>query len=180
MMQYAISFRGAVMSAAAIAAVASIAVPAPSIAGQPGAVVVTATTAEWSGAVSRELESRLAALVDPPLQHRRVPTGVVSVRFRTDENGAPTGIEIARTSGSAALDGIGKRAVARLATLPPLPAGLSGGQVFEANIVVAADRREHDRQLAVLRQRQETRRAAGADGDVLALNVGYDSSARGG
>ena len=154
MMQYAISFRGAVMSAAAIAAVASIAVPAPSIAGPPGAVVVTATTAAWSGAVS--------------------------VRFRTDENGAPTGIEIARTSGSAALDGIGKRAVARLATLPPLPAGLSGGQVFEANIVVAADRREHDRQLAVLRQRQETRRAAGADGDVLALNVGYDSSARGG
>ena len=109
MMQYAISFRGAVMSAAAIAAVASIAVPAPSIAGQPGAVVVTATTAEWSGAVSRELESRLAALVDPPLQHRRVPTGVVSVRFRTDENGAPRGIEIARTSGSAALDSIGKR-----------------------------------------------------------------------
>lgn len=160
--------------ASALAALVTFAVtPASLIAGQPidvHANVGPSITA-WSSAVSQDLDRSLTAIASAPLQHRRLPNGFVSVRFRLNEAGRAEAIEIARKSGSAELDGIGRRAVARLQSVHPLPAGVGKDQVFEANIVIAADAVEYAHHLAALRRRQETLMALRKEDRVFAFAV---------
>ena len=167
--------------ASALSAIATLMIaPASLTAGQPIDVHarVGPSITEWSSAVSQDLDRSLTAIANAPLQHRRLPNGLVSVRFRLNEAGRPEAIEIAQKSGSAELDGIGRQAVARLQNVHALPSGVGKDQVFEANILIASDGVEYDRQFAALRQRQETLAAARQEGRVLAFAVAAGSPQR--
>ncbi len=59
-----------------------------------------------------------AVAVYPPIARARSVSGEVQVRFTITADGTPTGIEIARSSGSTALDRAAERAVADASPLP--------------------------------------------------------------
>ena len=133
------------------------------------------TVADWSSTVSAQLNRNLRAIAAAPLQHTVIPPGMVSLRFHCSDEGKPTDIAFSHRSDNAGLNAIARRTVSRLRNMHPLPAGVAEGQVFEATILVASDGREYNRQLALLRQRQQDVRG---QAEVLALVTAFNPSTR--
>jgi protein TonB len=148
--------------------------PAGALARGGPPIVVTGpevSVASWSARVARSLDRNLTY----PMPIRGAPAeGAVAVKFLCSENGTPSGIAIARSSGSRVLDAAAMRAVAHIATLHPLPDGITHAQLFEANILYATTQRKHDRQMAALLAEARDRNASFANpGEKVALNIGF-------
>lgn len=70
---------------------------------------------------------RMAAMIRSQWTRPPVGSGIeVAIHFIVERNGAVREVEIVRTSGSAAFDLAGRRAVESAAPLPPLPKGYAG------------------------------------------------------
>ena len=125
----------------------------------------------WSGRVVRALDRNLYY----PIPIRGEPNeGVASVKFLCSEDGTPSQVVIVKSSGSRDLDASAMRAVARIATLHPLPNGITHDQPFQANIIYATSQKKLDRQMAALLAEAKNHNAWIANrSEKLALNIGF-------
>ncbi|MFA7587754.1 MAG: TonB family protein [Novosphingobium sp.] len=124
----------------------------------------------WQGTVSRELSANLR--YPRPLGLASNDSDFVTVRFRCGDDGQPVDLTIAHKSRHGQFNGAAMRAVSRLGSLHPLPAGVALGQTFQANLVFAVDKESLDHQFARLRQSEAARMASsGAERQVIALNL---------
>lgn len=123
---------------------------------------------QWSGRVVRALDRNLHY----PMPIRGGPNeGIASVKFLCSEDGTPSEIAIVRSSGSRDLDAAAVRAVARIATLHPLPEGIAHDQPFQANIVYATSQKRLDRQMATLLAEKDRSASFATRSEKLALNI---------
>ncbi len=135
-------------------------------------IVVSASPVDtWQGAIGRNLDRNLARInfEDP----RRPTDGIVQVRFECDEDGKPANVTVFRKSGNPRMDRGVVQAVSRLDSLHPLPEGISHGQLFQANVIVAGSEERFERLSRKLKQEEAERLAASspAEGKVLAFNL---------
>jgi len=108
----------------------------------PGAVAARAaavvsappTLAAWSTRVYRSLDDHL---VYPKGVLGRYSTGVVAVKFKCSEAGAPADIALYTSSGAHDLDEATLRAMRRIITLHPLPDGMPHNQQFIMRVLFA-------------------------------------------
>lgn len=127
---------------AALPLVTMLAVPATLQARQPAPeITVTAPSAAelqaWSARVGGALEREMRfPLRVGPVDFEQ---GLVDVTFKCSEDGTPTQVAVARTSGSRRLDRAGLRAVERVGSLHPLPTGIDRDQVYRARMLFAID-----------------------------------------
>lgn len=161
-------FRSSIIASAILALL-----PAGAIAAEKP-IVVTGPEVSlnlWSGRVVRALDRNL----DYPIPIRGEPDeGIAYVKFLCSEDGRPANVAIVKSSGSRDLDASAVRAVRRIATLHPLPDGITHDQPFQANIVYATSQKKLDRQLATLLAEAKNRNAAFANrSEKLALNIGF-------
>lgn len=137
-------------------------------------IVVTAREVSldtWSGRVVRAMDRNL----DYPMPIRGEPNeGVASVKFLCSEDGSPSQVMIVKSSGSRDLDASAMRAVARIATLHPLPQGITHDQPFQANIIYATSQKKLDRQMAALLAEVRNHNASIVNrSEKVALNIGF-------
>lgn len=99
----------------------------------PAAGEIQAWSARVGSAIDREM--RYPRLLGLSNSHE----GTVDVTFRCSEDGTPTEVTLARTSGSRLLDRAGLQAVRRVDSLHPLPNGVSHAQVYRARMLFAID-----------------------------------------
>lgn len=114
----------------------------------------------WTARVGQAIDARMrypARLGTAP-----DPEGVVDVTFMCSEDGTPTRVALARTSGSNRLDRAGLRAVEGLKSLHPLPDGIGAGQVYRAQLLFAVDdgSGRAGQRLAALREKGDMRNDA--------------------
>ena len=140
-------------------------------------IVVTATPLtvdQWAARTSRSLQGRLHYPVY--LMGREPNEGTVRVRFRCSEDGAPSAVTLAGTSGHRELDNEALRAVGKIRTLHPLPDGITHDQQFQAVVLFAANRESYDRQAAAIRDEAMRRNALAAQashgGAPMAVSIG--------
>lgn len=73
--------------------------------------------------------------------------GVVQVKFACSDGGTAADVAILNSSGSRQLDNAAMRAIQRIPSLHPLPAGVGVGQRYVATILFAASQSSYDRQI---------------------------------
>ena len=129
--------------AAALLAVPVIARTAESAPGAPLTLVV------WSQRIGQELDRRMY-FPSIPLG-REKPSGVVRVKFACSESGRPDQVSVYQSSGNRWLDKAALDAVRKVATLHPLPDGMSHQQRYVATLLFAQSPEDYDRQIGVLR-----------------------------
>ncbi|WP_165799645.1 energy transducer TonB family protein [Sphingomonas oleivorans] len=118
--------------------------------------------ANWIERVEEDLDRHLS--YPRPLGGAPYSEGIVHVSFLGGPDGRPSEVAIRKSSGARDLDAAAMRAVRKITTLHPLPAGVSADQKYEAAILFATqDDRETARKLAELRRR------ARAEVEVLGL-----------
>jgi protein TonB len=163
-----------------LAAAGALTILAPAQAAQQqtkSPVVVTAsamTVNEWSARASKSLEGRLR--YPAYLLNREPNEGVVRVRFRCSESGAPAAVTLARSSGHGELDRAALRAVRGIPTLHPLPAGITHDQQFQAVVLFATDRDHFDRQTKAINDEAARQNGRIAQGSQLAVSIGLLSA----
>lgn len=138
------------MKQLALVSIALVACPSAATANPHQDIVAVApnpSVAQWTDALSHRLEG---ALRYPYAFREPTPSGGVSVTFKCSEDGAPAAIRVVRRSGSSRLDRAAVAAIHRIKSLHPLPAGMSRNQLFQANIIFAADERILAREQAAL------------------------------
>lgn len=128
---------------AVLTALSAIPLASQSVTAQPEDVVIVSppTLAIWSERVFADISRKIK--YPEPLANLPVSTGVVAVKFNCSESGAPAGIELSKSSGYRDLDRATLKAVAKVATLHPLPTGLNHDQVYVVRVLFsnsAADR----------------------------------------
>lgn len=135
-------------------------------------IVVSASPVDlWKSAIGRNLDRELGR-IDFFDRHGPVD-GIVQVRFECDETGKPANLAVIRKSGNSVVDRQVVRAVSRLTTLHPLPEGISHGQLFQANVILASDRKRYERLSRQLKEEEAERLAASSSHDrrVVALSL---------
>lgn len=101
-------------------------------------------TAPAAGEI-RAWSTRVGSAIDREMRYPRLlglsnsHEGMVDVTFRCSEDGTPTEVTLARTSGSRLLDRAGLQAVQRVGSLHPLPNGVGHDQVYRARMLFAID-----------------------------------------
>lgn len=115
---------------AVFTALASLTASSGLVIAQPDAIAIVAppTLASWSERVFRDLSRNIKLPV--PIGNLPQSTGIVAVKFNCSESGAPAGIELSKSSGHRDLDRATLKALGKVATLHPLPHGLTHGQVY--------------------------------------------------
>lgn len=100
-----------------------------------------------------------------------IGTGIVQVLFECGPDGKPTNISYYRKDNNRDVNRLAVRAVSKIRTMHPLPSGLSAGQQYMANIIIAHDRFEYEG-LSKELNRSEQLRIAAAKGSnkVFAFN----------
>lgn len=121
----------------------------------------------WAGAVGKEVDRQLTRRLRSLAAYRHSPAGFVSVRFRTDSEGQPSSIEVARSSRSRQLDDVAVRSIRRT-DLPTLPPGIAPDRTFIVHVIVSSD----DKDIANYRTEIANRAAAVAAGRGDALVIG--------
>ncbi|SDA36569.1 energy transducer TonB [Sphingomonas sp. NFR15] len=110
-------------------------VPGSSAVGRTAAAATESPTlAAWSDRVYRAVEEHLTY---PHDVFGRYSTGVVAVKFRCSETGAPADVELYKSSRAPDLDQAALRAVRRIATLHPLPDGMPHNQRIVMRVLFA-------------------------------------------
>lgn len=106
------------------------------------------TLAAWSNRVFDDLGKVTkypAAIGNLP-----TPEGVVGIKFNCSESGAPENVTLVEKSGHRDLDNATLRAVRRIATLHPLPAGMKHQQAIIIRVLYANSEQDTRRRLAKL------------------------------
>lgn len=98
-------------------------------------VVAPPSVKNWSENVFRQFESKVR--YPAPIGTFQPSEGIVAVKFNCSESGAPSDVQLYRTSGHGDLDRATVRAVQRIATLHPLPRGVSHDQKYIVRILYA-------------------------------------------
>lgn len=145
--------------------------PASALAEQDHGIQVTAkpvTIVKWAEHTSKLLDRSLARNRNWPAQTE----GVVAVKFLCSDTGAPSNIVLLQSSGSKRLDNVAMKAVGRIATLHPLPDGVSHNQKFVATILFAENQQSYWRQIDTLRQAARLQNDKFNHPTNLALGVG--------
>ena len=106
------------------------------------------TLEAWSGRVFQHIDDHMTYPASPL---NRVNTGVVAVKFNCSETGAPIDVALYKSSGSRNLDEATLRALRRVATLHPLPVGMTHGQKFVVRVLFADSPAGAERQMDQLR-----------------------------
>ena len=98
-------------------------------------------------------------------------TGIVQVLFQCGPDGKPTNISYYRKDNDRDVNRFAVHAVSRIPTMHPLPGGISEGQQYMANIIIARDRFEYE-DLSKELNRSEQLRIAAAKGSnkIFAFN----------
>lgn len=125
--------------------------PVSAFAEQDHGIQVTAkpvTVVKWAEHTSKLLDRSLARNRNWPAQKE----GIVAVKFLCSDTGAPSNIALLQSSGSKRLDAVAMKAVGRIASLHPLPDGVSRNQKFVAKILFAENQQSYWRQIDALRQ----------------------------
>lgn len=132
-------------TAAAVAACALLMmVPSAVSAGQTSTQVAsTPTLAAWSQRVMRDLDRQQKDPIDNRSQV--MPTGIAAVKFGCSDSGAPTSVELYKSSGDRRLDRATVRAISKIATLHPLPHGLGHDQQYIVRVLFANSGQSADR-----------------------------------
>ncbi len=107
------------------------------------------TLAAWSARVEKALSHTIT--YPTRVAGREVGSGVVRVRFSCSESGRPDRVSLYQSSHDPELDRLAVRAVSRMATLHPLPDGMTHGQQYVATILYARDRANYAAQVRQLR-----------------------------
>jgi periplasmic protein TonB len=118
-----------------------LAVPTTTAAASNEIVVTGAKDAELKRWTSR-VEQGISRQMRFPRSVGQAPvdSGLVDVTFKCSQDGSPSEVTIAQTSGSRQIDRAGVRAIERLKTLHPLPDGITHGQVYRARLLFASDK----------------------------------------
>jgi len=127
----------------------------------PEMVVIAPADAEvraWSSRVGEAIDAKMR--YPRSLGPSRTAEGIVDVTFECSDDGRPSKVAVARTSGSRQLDAAGMRAIQRVATLHPLPAGIGHGQVYKARLLFAMEGSDLARKAAALREEADRGNAA--------------------
>lgn len=99
-------------------------------------VIAPPNVETWSKTVFRQFERKMRYPM--PLAGAPMSEGIVAVRFGSDENGRPSAVRLHETSGHRDLDKATMRAVERIATLHPLPRGVSDDQQYVVRVLFAS------------------------------------------
>jgi len=99
------------------------------------AISAPPTLAAWSQRVFRDLSRQMRDPVEA--RSEVMPTGIVAVKFGCSESGAPSSVQLYKTSGNRRLDRAAMRAVSKIATLHPLPARLRHEQQYIVRVLFA-------------------------------------------
>lgn len=164
-------FKSIVLLLALAASAAVLVVPlSPLASATPGIVVTGRSMDVFTRDVTRDLQSQLSRT---PLPYRMERTGIVSVRFHATPQGGTRDLTIHRSSGTGVLDRTAQRAVLRMSSFAPLPAGIRESDTFQANIVFANSESESERLQRRFEKTEANRlRTAGTKGHaVLAFGV---------
>lgn len=81
--------------------------------------------------------------------------GIVAVKFNCSESGAPAGVELMKSSGNREYDIATLRAVRRIASLHPLPTGLSHDQKYIIRVLFASSEYRAGQKIAQMRRDAE-------------------------
>ena len=97
--------------------------------------------------------------------------GIVQVFFQCGPDGKPTNISYYRKDNERDVNRFAVHAVSRIPSMHPLPSGISEGQQYMANIIIAHDKFEYDT-LSKELNRSEQLRIAAAKGSnkIFAFN----------
>ena len=150
------------------AALACAALATPALSEQDDIVVSSdPAIAELSRDLDRELD--FAA----EMGRVRHGDGFAMIRFERGDDGRPTNVKFYRHSGSSNIDRLARTAVRRLGRGDGLPVIGSGGQTYQANIVLATSEHSLRELSADLASAEKQRRASSAaERNVLALAAG--------
>ena len=106
------------------------------------------TLAAWSSRVFEDL-SRVTKYPGG-IGNLPAPEGVVGIKFNCSESGAPENVTLVEKSGHRDLDNATLRAVRRIASLHPLPAGMKHQQAIIVRVLYANSEQDTRRKLAKL------------------------------
>lgn len=140
--------------------------------GEPVVVVAEPVSfPAWTSRTTRLLEQQMSY---PHYLTGVTPReGVVRISFRCSEAGKPTAVAVQDSSGFHEIDAAALRAVSRIATLHPLPEGLSPQQRYQAVLLFASSPESYDRQIDAIRKDVARRNAwFGSKGTPIAMGVG--------
>ncbi|HEU4960170.1 MAG TPA: energy transducer TonB [Sphingomonas sp.] len=160
-----------------LAAASALSLLAPAYAAQQQVkkpIVVTATPLtidQWAARTTKSLEGHLH--YPTYLLGREANEGMARIRFRCSEDGTPSAVTLAGTSGHHELDSEALRAVSSIRTLHPLPDGITHDQQFQAVVLFAKDRQSYDRQVASIHDEAMRHNALAARGGApMAVSIG--------
>lgn len=142
-------------------------VAGPIAAKQPGndiEVSAPSSVAAWSESLAQDIDRNIDHQLEIFGMRGDVPTGLASVRFTCSETGEPANIELIRRSGDQRMNSLAKSVVGDIKSLHPLPSGVGEGQVFVANVLVAADQKAYDRDMAKLRDEAQRQNRVAMNG----------------
>ena len=123
-------------------------VPSSIAIGRTTAVSGPPTLAKWSERVYRDLGDHLNY---PTSVLGRYSTGVVAVKFKCSETGAPADIALYTSSGAHDLDQATLRALRHIVTLHPLPDGMLHNQQFVMRVLFAESPESAAQQISKIR-----------------------------
>lgn len=115
----------------------------------PGAPV---TLVAWAQRVGLTLDTQMTRFRAPLGRER--PSGVVRIKFNCSDSGKPGDVSVYRSSGNPWLDRAALQAVQRVATLHPLPDGMSHSQRYVATLLFANSDEEYAHAIAKIRDEQ--------------------------
>lgn len=133
---------------ALLAAGAAFLLACPAMAQDDDFLVVKArpTVQQWAAEISKSLETTMRY---PVAIGRSVPFGAVRVAFSCSEAGLPVDVTVVQGSRFRSIDAAAVRAISKLKSMHPLPAGIGPAQAYQADLFFARDENE-------LRRMQET------------------------
>ncbi|GGE93342.1 energy transducer TonB family protein [Sphingomonas prati] len=110
-----------------------------------GDITMAAWTARMDAELSKAIDHEGYRIRD------QARAGTVRVKFNCSESGAPAKVAILKSSGQRDVDRAAVAAMKRIATLHPLPPGLTHEQKYEAVLLFDINASGFDRRLARLR-----------------------------
>ncbi|GMN03516.1 energy transducer TonB [Erythrobacter sp. MTPC3] len=163
------------VSAAALAATASLTFAAPAFAGEPKeqtSIVVRSAAAmeKWQDETTKDLNR---ALGHAPIRQTMVPNeGIVEVAFTLGADGRAENVEVLKGKGNWAARKAATYAVTRLRSLSDVPVSAPKDVRFIASIIFADDRAAHRKLAEQVQQKRAAQRFAYAEGETNVILLG--------
>lgn len=135
-----------------VAALAAIAFSCAAVQARETNSIVVESSPSPLALWSAEMTSSIDGVLESPRGIRSASmNGIVSLRFVRAVDGSASEVKVVRSSGFWDLNRAALSAIGNI-IIPPLPAGMRSGQVFEASILFASSQRSHDQQIRRLQR----------------------------